>query len=64
VFAFRTHIPDPANPLVLRLRGLEAEAQYTVEGFEGARSGQAWMHSDNLFMLKNFESTVRKIKRV
>lgn len=64
VFAFRTHIPDPANPLALRLRGLEAEAQYTVEGFEGARSGQAWMHSDNLFMLKNFESTVRKIKRV
>ena len=64
VFAFRVHIPDPIQPLSLRLRGLDPQAIYTVEGFEGERSGAAWMNTENLFPLMNFESTVRRIKRV
>ncbi|MCA0458370.1 MAG: alpha-galactosidase [Chloroflexi bacterium] len=64
LFAFRTHIPDPINPLSLRLRGLDPLSQYTVEGFEGSRSGAAWMQTDSLFTLKNFESTVRRIRQV
>lgn len=64
LFAFRTHIPDPVNPLTLRLRGLDPLAQYTVEGFEGVRSGAAWMHTDNHFPLLNFESSLRRIRQV
>lgn len=64
VFAFRTHIPDPVNPLTLRLRGLDPQARYEVAGFDGLRSGQAWMNTDIRFPLMNFESTVRKIRRV
>jgi alpha-galactosidase len=64
VFAFRTHIPDPVNPLTLRLRGLDPQARYEVMGFDEGRSGLAWLNSDLRFPLANFESTVRKIKRV
>ncbi|MBK8136926.1 MAG: alpha-galactosidase [Chloroflexi bacterium] len=34
VFAFRTHIPDPAHPLNLRLRGLHPAANYTLNTLE------------------------------
>lgn len=64
LFAFRTHIPDPVNPMSVRLQGLDPQAIYTVEGFEGALSGAAWMAIENRIMLINFESTVRRIKRV
>lgn len=64
LFAFRTHINDPAQPQTLRLRGLEPNARYTVEGFDGARSGAAWMHTDLVMPLVNFDSTVRRIQRV
>ncbi len=64
VFAFRTHIPDPVNPMAVRLRGLDPLALYTVEGFEGTRSGAAWMSIENVFKLVNFESTLRRIRRV
>lgn len=64
VFAFRTHIPDPVNPMALRLRGLNPWLLYTVEGFEGARSGAAWMNTDTIFRLTNFESTIRRIRMV
>jgi len=64
IFAFRTHIPDPINPFAVQLRGLDPEALYTVEGFEGTRSGAAWMNTQNVFKLANFESTLRHIKRV
>ncbi len=64
VFAFRTHIPDPINPFAVQLRGLDPDALYTVEGFEGVRSGAAWMNIQNVFKLANFESTVRRIKKV
>jgi alpha-galactosidase len=64
VFAFRTHIPDPVNPFAVRLRGLNPQALYAVEGFENVKSGAAWMHTDTIFRLTNFESTLRRIKRV
>lgn len=64
LFAFRTHIPDPAPPFTVRLRGLSPQARYTVEGFDGARSGLAWMHIDLLLPLGNFDSTIRRIRQV
>ncbi len=64
VFAFRTHIPDPINPFAVRLRGLDPQAPYTVEGFEGVLSGAAWMNMENRFPLVNFDSTLRRIRRV
>jgi alpha-galactosidase len=63
LFAFRTLIPDPANLPPLRLRGLDPQARYTVEGVEGVRSGLAWMHTDLLLPLHNFDSTLRRIRR-
>lgn len=64
LFAFRMFKPDPAAPLSLTLRGLDPHARYTVEGFEGARSGMAWMHTPLEISLSNFESTLRRITRV
>jgi alpha-galactosidase len=64
LFAFRTLIPDPANLPPLRLRGLDPRARYTVEGLEGVRSGLAWMNTDLLLPLHNFESTLRRVRRV
>jgi len=64
LFAFRTHVPDPAQPFTVRLRGLNPQARYTVEGFDGARSGLAWMNTDLLMPLVNFDSTLRRIRQV
>ncbi len=64
LFAFRTHLPEPAEPLALRLRGLDPTARYTVDGAEGARSGAAWMHAGLEVSLADFDSTVRHIRRV
>jgi len=64
LFAFRTHLPEPAEPLTLRLRGLDPMARYTVEGVEGARSGGAWMHAGLELSLVDFDSTIRHIRRV
>jgi alpha-galactosidase len=64
LFAFRTHIPEPSAPLLLRLRGLNPQARYTVEGFEGTVSGLGWMQRDLHFALPNFGSTVRRIQRL
>jgi alpha-galactosidase len=64
LFAFRTHLPPPAQLPPLRLRGLDPDARYEVEGVPGARSGLAWMHAGLALELKDFESTVRHIRRV
>ncbi len=64
LFAFRTHLPEPADLPRLYLRGLEPSAPYAVEGIEGARSGAAWMQAGVMLELTNFQSTVRHIKRV
>jgi alpha-galactosidase len=64
LFAFRTLIPYPAPLLTVRLRGLIPEARYTVEGFDEVRSGAAWMRLDIPLPLADFDSTVRRIRRV
>jgi alpha-galactosidase len=64
LFVFRTHIPDPFNFPIIRLRGLEPGALYTVEGFEQPRSGKAWMEAGLKVELKNLQSRVLRIKQV
>jgi alpha-galactosidase len=64
LFAFRTHIPDPAILPPLYLRGLDPQALYTIEGFDVACSGTSWMNAGLTVQLRDFQSTVRKIKRV
>jgi alpha-galactosidase len=64
LFAFRTHVPPPAQLPPLFLRGLDPDARYKVEGIAGARSGMAWMHAGIYVHLNDFESTVRRIRRV
>jgi alpha-galactosidase len=64
LFAFRTHLPPPAQLPPLYLRGLDPDARYAVEGIAGAQSGAAWMYAGLHLELKDFESTVRRIRRV
>ncbi len=64
LFAFRTHIPEPVDLPPLYLQGLDPAARYTVEGFAGARSGQAWMSAGLRLPLVDMQSTVRRIQRV
>ncbi|HEU5012024.1 MAG TPA: alpha-galactosidase, partial [Roseiflexaceae bacterium] len=64
LFAFRTHLPPPAQLPPLYLRGLDPDARYEVEGIDGARSGAAWMHAGLHVELQDFGSTVRRIRRV
>jgi alpha-galactosidase len=64
LFVFRTHIPEPAQLPVIYLRGLDPQALYAVEGVPGRRSGLSWMHAGLSIPLRDFESTVRKIRRV
>lgn len=64
LFAFRTHLPLPASVPPLRLRGLDPEMVYAIDGIAEARSGMAWMHAGLQLELGNFESTVRRIRRV
>ena len=64
LFAFRTHIPEPVDLPPLYLRGLDPTARYTVEGFPGVRSGQAWMNTGLRLTLADLQSTVRRIQRV
>ncbi|MBX0328488.1 alpha-galactosidase [Oscillochloris sp. ZM17-4] len=61
LFAFRTHIPRPANLPPIYLRGLDPDARYEVEGFAGARSGRAWMEAGLTLELADFGSTARRI---
>lgn len=64
LFVFRTHIPEPAQLPLIYLRGLEPEAVYDVEGFDEPRSGLSWMRAGLKIQLRDFESTVRRIRRV
>jgi alpha-galactosidase len=64
LFAFRTHIPEPFMLPPLYLRGLDPEALYEIEGEAEPRSGAAWMHAGIQLWLKDFESEVRRVKRV
>lgn len=64
LFAFRTHLAFPTDLPPLCLRGLDANARYEVEGAAGARSGMAWMRAGVEIELGDFQSTVRRIRRV
>ena len=64
LFAFRTHLPEPVQLPPLYLRGLDPLATYKIEGIPDARSGLAWMHAGLSLHLSDFESTVRRIRRV
>jgi alpha-galactosidase len=64
LFAFRTHLPDPVSLPAIRLRGLDPQARYQIEGFPAARSGLAWMADGLHVKLRDFESTVRYIQRL
>jgi alpha-galactosidase len=64
LFAFRTHLPPPVTLPPLYLRGLTPTARYEVEGIAGTSSGAAWMHAGLQLELKDFESSVRRIRRV
>ena len=63
LFAFRTHLPEPARLPPVYLQGLDPHARYAVEGFDEVRSGLAWMKLGLALPLQNFESTVRRIRR-
>jgi alpha-galactosidase len=64
IFVFRTHIPEPVDLPPVYLQGLDPAARYTVEGFSGTRSGQAWMNTGLRFELQDLQSTIRRIYRV
>jgi alpha-galactosidase len=64
LFVFRVHHSDVAHIPVLYLRGLDSTACYEIEGVNGARSGESWMRAGLEIQLANFESTVRRIKRI
>ena len=64
LFAFRVYLPEPCILPPIYLRGLQAEAQYVVEGISGVRSGQALMQVGLTIALGNLESTLRRIQRV
>ncbi|MCS6834412.1 MAG: alpha-galactosidase [Anaerolineae bacterium] len=63
LFVYRTYAPSPTLPTALRLRGLIPEARYRLDGL-GEKSGAAWMHSDALLSLDNFESRLLRLKRI
>lgn len=64
VFAFRTHIPEPVMLPPLKLCGLEPDALYEIEGEPEPRSGSAWMQLGMQLWLKDFESALRRVKRL
>jgi alpha-galactosidase len=64
LFAFRTHLASPAILPPVYLRGLDPKKLYAIEGIEGVRSGAGWMHAGLTLTLNDFESTIRRIKRV
>ncbi|MFC4455446.1 alpha-galactosidase [Deinococcus sonorensis] len=64
LFAFRTHMARPTILPPLYLRGLDADALYEVEGEPEPLSGAAWMHAGVNVQLNDFESQVRRIRRL
>jgi alpha-galactosidase len=71
LFAFRTHMRAMSNQPyfaarlpTIYLRGLDPEALYAVEGFPEPRSGQAWMRAGLYLHLEDFQSTVRRVRRI
>jgi alpha-galactosidase len=63
LFAFRTWLPEPAQLPLVYPRGLDPDALYTIEGFEGTRSGLAWMQTGLQLKLNNLQSSLHRIIR-
>ncbi|GGR18569.1 alpha-galactosidase [Deinococcus ruber] len=63
LFAFRTHIARPSELPPLYLRGLDAEALYTLDASGETKSGAAWMSVGLTLTLKDFESVVWRLRR-
>ena len=66
LFVFRTHLPHlPHTPQLpaLRLRGLQPEARYRIDGQQSARSGAAWAAIGLQVPLGDFESAMLRIRR-
>lgn len=66
LFAFRVYVAAYADFALLPtvyLRGLDPDTSYEIEGFDGIRSGAAWMYDGLRLTLGNFGSTVRRIWR-
>ncbi|HEY9088769.1 MAG TPA: alpha-galactosidase [Anaerolineaceae bacterium] len=51
----------PGAPVEVRLRGLEPDWLYSIEGFESQKSGAEWMVGGAALPLANLESTLREI---
>lgn len=64
LFAFRVFMPDPANLPVIYLRGLDPLALYSVEGYDGPRSGKSWMSAGLKVELGNLRSAVIRIAKI
>jgi alpha-galactosidase len=64
LFVFRVHIPEKFNFPIIRLRGLDPEAMYSVEGQPQVRSGLAWMEAGLTVELKNLQSKVLRIRKI
>ena len=64
LFAFRTHLSEPVTLPPIKLRGLEPNSLYEVEGVKGAKSGAAWMGLGLDLQLQDFRSAMLKIRRV
>ncbi|MBB6097841.1 alpha-galactosidase [Deinobacterium chartae] len=63
LFAFRTHLPRPGALPPLRLRGLDPQARYLLEGEDEPRSGAAWMNAGLRLTLEDFSSAVLCLSR-
>lgn len=64
LFVFQTHVPEPIPVPPLYLQGLNPNAMYVIEGIAGERSGLGWMHTGLSIELQDFQSTIRRIRRV
>jgi alpha-galactosidase len=64
LFAFRTHMSEPVTLPPIKLRGLEPNGLYEIEGVKGAKSGAAWMEIGLDLQLQDFRSAMLKIRRV
>jgi alpha-galactosidase len=64
LFAFRTHIAQPVTLPRIRLRGLEADALYRVDGVAEPLSGVALMQVGLEVKLEDFSSALIHLERV
>src|SRR5262249_55605981 len=64
LFAFRTHVAPSAQTPLLYVRDLDPHAEYEIEGINGVRLGKTWMQAGLRVKLGNFQSTIRRIRRI